>query len=45
MELWILCLDDTRIVPKRARNLISYPIKNREQIESTIIKLLNDGMA
>lgn len=40
MELWILCVDDTRMVPKRARNLVSYKVRTREEIEGTILRLL-----
>ena len=42
MKLWIFCTDDTRIVPIRARNLICYPVRTREEIEGTILKLINN---
>lgn len=40
MKLWILRVDDTRIIPKRARNLTHYPVKTREEIEGCILNLL-----
>jgi hypothetical protein len=40
MKLWVLCVDDTRIVPTRARNLLNYRVRSREEIEGTILKLL-----
>ena len=40
IELWIICLDDTRIVPKRARNLLTYRVHLREEIEGYISRLL-----
>lgn len=41
IELWIFCVDDTRIVPKRARDLVNNRVKSRDEIEGTILKLLN----
>jgi hypothetical protein len=38
--LWLLCVDETRIVPPAARNLISYPARNREELERHILTLL-----
>jgi len=38
--LWLLCVDDTRIVPPAARNLISYPARNREELERHVLTLL-----
>mgnify|MGYP002626564974 CR=1 FL=1 len=40
MSLWIICLDDTRIVPKRARSLLTYRVHSRAEIEGYISKLL-----
>jgi hypothetical protein len=40
-ELWIFCIDDTRIVPKAARALNYYPVNSREQLEGKILFLLN----
>lgn len=42
MSLWIICLDDTRIVPKRARNLLTYRVYSREEIEGYILRLLEN---
>jgi TIR domain len=38
--LWLLCVDDTRIVPPAARNLISYPARSREALERHVLTLL-----
>jgi hypothetical protein len=38
--LWLLCVDDTRIVPPAARNLISYPARSREELERHVLTLL-----
>jgi hypothetical protein len=38
--LWLLCVDETRIAPPAARNLISYPARNREELERHILTLL-----
>ena len=40
INFWIICVDETRIVPKGARNLLNYPVKNREELEGTLLKLL-----
>lgn len=40
MELWILRVDDTRIVPKRARDLVNYHCRTREELEGSILNLL-----
>ncbi|MEJ9227725.1 toll/interleukin-1 receptor domain-containing protein [Priestia aryabhattai] len=42
IELWIICVDSTRIVPKRARNLHYYSVTSREEIEGCISKLLEN---
>jgi hypothetical protein len=39
-ELWIFCIDDTRIVPKAARTLNYYPVNTREKLEGKILFLL-----
>lgn len=39
-ELWLLCVDETRIVPRKARTLNYYKVSNREEIEGIILKLL-----
>jgi hypothetical protein len=38
--LWLLCVDDTRIVPPAARNLLSYPARSREELERHVLTLL-----
>ncbi len=40
-DLWIFCIDDTRIVPKAARGLNYYSTTSREQLEEKILFLLN----
>lgn len=40
MELWIFCPDETRMVPKRARDLIYYNVSSRKQIEGVVLSLL-----
>lgn len=40
MDIWILCVDDTRIISKRARNLVYYQVPNREDIEGKLLELL-----
>lgn len=40
INLWIICVDETRIVPKGARNLLNYQVRNREQLEGVLLKLL-----
>lgn len=40
INLWIICVDDTRIVPKGARGLLNYRVKNREELEGVLLKLL-----
>jgi len=39
-ELWILCVDDTRVVSPRARLLVNYPSTNRDQMEKNLLVLL-----
>lgn len=39
-ELWIFCLDETRIVPKAARTLNYYPANSREKLEAKVLFLL-----
>jgi hypothetical protein len=41
LELWILCVDETRIVPRRARDLVYYQIKSRDELEGRIVSLLD----
>ena len=40
INIWIICVDETRIVPKGARNLLNYTVKSREELEGTLLKLL-----
>lgn len=40
-DLWIFCVDETRIVPKAARTLNYYPANSRESLEGKILFLLN----
>lgn len=41
MELWLLCVDDTRIVPRGARNLNFYRVTRREELEGRMACLLD----
>jgi|SRR5215213_159935 len=45
LALWLLCVDDTRVVPPAARELLNYPISSRADLEGTILKLLNPTAA
>lgn len=38
--LWLICIDDTRIVPPAARELLNYQISSRQELEGTLLKLL-----
>lgn len=40
MKLWLFCVDDTRVVSRRARNLIHYRVKTRDEIEGKLLSLL-----
>lgn len=40
IDIWLICVDDTRIVSKRARNLMFYKTHSREDIEGKILKLI-----
>lgn len=47
LELWIICVDDTRIVPRRARSLHHYKVNSRQELEGQLTQLLelhNYGM-
>jgi hypothetical protein len=39
-QLWILCVDDTRIVPPAARTLLNFPSRTRDQTERHLLTLL-----
>lgn len=40
LALWLLCVDDTRVVPPAARELLNYPISTRRELEGTVLNLL-----
>jgi len=40
-ELWIFCVDDTRIVPRDARTLNYYMVDSREALEAKILHQMN----
>lgn len=40
MKLWLFCVDETRVVSRRARNLTHYRVKTREEIEGKLLGLL-----
>lgn len=41
MDIWIIDVDDTRIISKRARDLLYYQVSTREEIEGIMLKLLS----
>jgi len=41
LQLWLFCIDETRIVPKRARDIVFYRVESRDALEGQIIKLLS----
>ena len=41
LTMWLLCLDETRMVPPKARQLISYPAYTREALEGALLRLLD----
>jgi hypothetical protein len=41
ITIWLIRVDETRIVPKGARDLLSYPVRSREELEGQVIKLLD----
>jgi len=40
LELWILCVDETRIVPPAARELNAFHTHTRAELETVLLKLL-----
>jgi hypothetical protein len=40
LQVWLLCLDDTRIVPRSARGIVHYAAKCRKDLERCILVLL-----
>jgi hypothetical protein len=43
LTVWILCVDNTRIVPPGARNLTNYPARSREELERHVMVLLDQS--
>lgn len=43
LTVWILCVDNTRIVPPGARNLTNYPARSREELERHVMVLLEQS--
>jgi len=42
VEVWLFCIDETRVVPPDARSIISYPIVGRIDLERQLLVLLED---
>ena len=42
MKLWLLCIDDTRIVPPDARDLLFVPALTRDRLSLEVIRLVGD---
>ncbi|PHN00708.1 toll/interleukin-1 receptor domain-containing protein [Flavilitoribacter nigricans] len=40
VPMWIICVDDTRMVPPKARDLLHYKVRSREELEGKILHLL-----
>jgi hypothetical protein len=40
LALWLMCVDDTRMVHPSARSLVSYPSRTREELERHLLTLL-----
>jgi hypothetical protein len=40
-EIWLFCVDATRVVPPEARELISYPSQTRESLEGNLLRLVS----
>jgi hypothetical protein len=41
LELWLLRVDSTRVVPTRARDLVHYDVPTREMLEGRVLSLLD----
>ncbi|TCL18658.1 TIR domain-containing protein [Azotobacter chroococcum] len=41
-DLWLICVDDTRIVPKDARSINYYRVNSRSELEGQILRLLDN---
>ncbi|PZM08067.1 toll/interleukin-1 receptor domain-containing protein [Rhizobium tubonense] len=42
-QIWILRVDDTRVVPPAARQLVTYPSTDRAQLEGNILRLIESS--
>jgi hypothetical protein len=42
MKLWLICIDNTRIVPPEARDLLFVPALTREKLSLEIIRLIEE---
>jgi hypothetical protein len=42
LQLWIICVDDTRIVPRGARDLLNYRIDSRKELEGQLVTLIEE---
>lgn len=40
-ELWIFCVDDTRMVPRGARSMNYYVVNDRNSLEAKVLHLMN----
>jgi len=40
-RLWLLCVDETRIVPPAARDLVNYPSRTRDELEGHLVRLVD----
>lgn len=40
MALWVFCVDETRVVPPRARDLVAYSISSRQDLSGSVLELL-----
>lgn len=40
LEMWIFCLDETRMVPPKARPILTFPAPSRRELEGELTKLL-----
>lgn len=45
LTIWILCLDETRVVPPKARHLVHYTAISRNELEGALIRLLERSQA
>jgi hypothetical protein len=45
LKLWIFCVDDTRMVPTRARNVVYYEVRTRQEIEGKLLDLVGRELA